>query len=542
MNSSGVVQEQQPDLSETVVVHSQSKDNGIEMHALEITFWCLDVMTIIGNFLIILSVLYTPKLRTVTNCFILSLGVADFLVGVTVLPPAILITHFDGVWVLGWILCDVWISLDILLCTASILSLCAISIDRFLAISRPISYSKMRRSKTLAVKIISGVWLLSLLITCPPILGWSDSGRHGLDESECRYNENAGYVIYSSIGSFYAPMLVILYTYARIIHVVRTRNQEFKESMYGDAMPMRCKSEVSSSQMADFESTRDILPASPRVSAKNQCFGLSKVKSGANVKPCHIPSQPIKRPFRRSILTDKESLDDDDDDPGGRLFNTSLPTSLGVNWYFVDLSPHVSCHPHPAVLPCPTCGGPASNNGSIIHLSFVEEAAKSNHTSTQGGQNWSRIKRSSPEPTNGLSSHDPNGNGSSLSGSPPLAASHSKIRHKASNVSQNGLMTASSHRHIHIREARTAKRLAIVVGFFIMCWLPFFVLYVMAPFLSNETFPATMYEFCTWLGWGNSALNPFLYAAYNPTFRSAFYNLTFGKVKSLWQSISKRGP
>lgn len=77
-----------------------------------------------------------------------------------------------GVWVLGWILCDVWISLDILLCTASILSLCAISIDRFLAISRPISYSKMRRSKTLAVKIISGVWLLSLLITCPPILGW----------------------------------------------------------------------------------------------------------------------------------------------------------------------------------------------------------------------------------------------------------------------------------------------------------------------------------------------------------------------------------
>lgn len=169
------------------------------------------------------------------------------------------------------------------------------------------------------------------------VVSRSDSGRHGLDESECRYNENAGYVIYSSIGSFYAPMLVILYTYARIIHVVRTRNQEFKEvnewsleankwgpiewdtynrtdqtwdpqlhlfqSMYGDAMPMRCKSEVSSSQMADFESTRDILPASPRVSAKNQCFGLSKVKSGANVKPCHIPSQPIKVSYRDPILT-----------------------------------------------------------------------------------------------------------------------------------------------------------------------------------------------------------------------------------------------
>ena len=80
--------------------------------------------------------------------------------------------YLSGVWLLGWILCDAWISFDVLLCTASILSLCAISIDRYLAISRPISYSKMRRSKGLAAKIIVAVWLLSVLITCPPILGW----------------------------------------------------------------------------------------------------------------------------------------------------------------------------------------------------------------------------------------------------------------------------------------------------------------------------------------------------------------------------------
>ena len=44
-----------------------------------------------GNRLIILAVLAAPKLRRVTNCFIMSLGVANFLLGVTVLPPTILV-------------------------------------------------------------------------------------------------------------------------------------------------------------------------------------------------------------------------------------------------------------------------------------------------------------------------------------------------------------------------------------------------------------------------------------------------------------------
>ena len=50
----------------------------------------------LGNALIIIAVLTTPKLRTVTNQFILSLGFADFLVGICVLPPAIMMFITDG--------------------------------------------------------------------------------------------------------------------------------------------------------------------------------------------------------------------------------------------------------------------------------------------------------------------------------------------------------------------------------------------------------------------------------------------------------------
>lgn len=54
-----------------------------------VLFSLLIIITIIGNTLVILSVITTRRLRTVTNLFVMSLAVADWLVGIFVMPPAV---------------------------------------------------------------------------------------------------------------------------------------------------------------------------------------------------------------------------------------------------------------------------------------------------------------------------------------------------------------------------------------------------------------------------------------------------------------------
>ncbi|XP_038157406.1 D(4) dopamine receptor-like [Cyprinodon tularosa] len=90
----------------------------------------LILVIILGNILVCLSVLTERSLKTATNYFIISLAVADLLLAVLVLPLYVYSEFLGGIWTLSTSICDALMTMDVMLCTASILNLCAISVDR----------------------------------------------------------------------------------------------------------------------------------------------------------------------------------------------------------------------------------------------------------------------------------------------------------------------------------------------------------------------------------------------------------------------------
>ena len=77
------------------------------------------------------------------------------------------------------------------------------------------------------------------------------------------------------------------------------------------------------------------------------------------------------------------------------------------------------------------------------------------------------------------------------------------------------------------RERRASKTLGVIMGAFIICWLPFSLMYLITPLCgpSCPTVSRCLVEFLTWLGYFNSALNPIIYTVYNAEFRQAFAKL-----------------
>ncbi|KAJ8928232.1 hypothetical protein NQ314_019179, partial [Rhamnusium bicolor] len=259
-----------------------------------------------------------------------------------------------------------------------------------------------------------------------------EPGRH--EGETCRYNKNTGYVIFSAMGSFFIPMVVMLYVYVKISCVVAQRHD----------------------QLAHIDT------AHPRKSTK-------------------------------LMLNPKEESDID------RVSSECDEHNLRCSRYFRHIN---ACNHSPDAL--------NHNN----HNDPPKKPTVSQSRSLRSNLNYSFNHVHEPLPPSRASSL--------YRASLPMRTRPESLNLDASMLNFEPASRVSSFR----RETKTAQTLSIVMGGFIACWLPFFIFYLLTPFIKSNDVNLLIMQYLTWLGWINSAINPFIYAFYSPDFRIAFWRLT----------------
>ncbi|XP_025773547.1 alpha-2A adrenergic receptor [Puma concolor] len=125
----------------------------------------LMLLTVFGNVLVIIAVFTSRALKAPQNLFLVSLASADILVATLVIPFS-LANEVMGYWYFGKAWCEIYLALDVLFCTSSIVHLCAISLDRYWSITQAIEYNLKRTPRRIKAIIVT-VWVISAVISFP---------------------------------------------------------------------------------------------------------------------------------------------------------------------------------------------------------------------------------------------------------------------------------------------------------------------------------------------------------------------------------------
>uniref|UniRef100_T1IJG8 G-protein coupled receptors family 1 profile domain-containing protein n=1 Tax=Strigamia maritima TaxID=126957 RepID=T1IJG8_STRMM len=465
----------------------------------------INVVVIGGNTLVVMAVFVHHKLRTVTNLFIVSLAVADLLVGLAVLPFSTAYEVLD-VWLFGTIWCKMWLAVDVWLCTASILNLCVISLDRYLAVTRPVSYPNLM-SPPRAKALIAGVWCVSFIICLPGLMttvqtepiqpvvisnissldagannsnttldSWtnltSTSPRRGC---KCELVSDRGYRIYAALGSFYLPMLVMMFFYWRIyraaVETTRAINQGFKTTTMGG----RFEEQRLTLRIHKGRSSTDFYAGgSESVKSNGTCSSHATTSTSSSFKQKEIK-------------------------PSSRVGLKGVRTSVTF---------------------------PPAGRGKFFGAKKIK--GEDNTKSKQTAQHqWLLLNHGPKSRTNSNTSDQDDPTSSGIGTGDDFNSS----THQDTPTSGSGAVIARmGKRNIKAQvkrfrtETKAAKTLGIIVGGFILCWLPFFTIYLVEAFCSegHSCIPHSLFSVFFWLGYCNSAVNPCVYALFSRDFRYAF--------------------
>ena len=165
----------------------------------------------------IIIISHSRQLHTPTNVFLLSLAVSDLLVGLVVMPTAVV--TMQSCWFLGKITCALLMLLSFIVTSSSVGSMLLISVDRHVAICAPLHYSSMITPSRAKI-CVSLCWICSVIYNFIILKDqWSQIDMLNSCPQEC-----AVFISYISgavdlIFTFFGPVTVIIVLYMRVFVV-----------------------------------------------------------------------------------------------------------------------------------------------------------------------------------------------------------------------------------------------------------------------------------------------------------------------------------
>ncbi|XP_031573176.1 octopamine receptor-like [Actinia tenebrosa] len=177
----------------------------------------LMLCTLVGNFLVIWTIFTTRRLRFSAFFFVASLAVADFLVGLVVLPISLayhLTFEMTGRWILGSFTCKAWLLFNFWFCSASVLNLCLVSWDRYIAVTSPLHY-KAHMSDTRVRKMIIISWTLSFSLSII-LIAKANSSIDKRTNCTIHRIEDVAFAVCGVLLVFLIPVAFLIFVNARV--------------------------------------------------------------------------------------------------------------------------------------------------------------------------------------------------------------------------------------------------------------------------------------------------------------------------------------
>ena len=186
------------------------------------------ILSIVENFCVLYAIKRFKTLRTVPNYLIASLSLADFLYAIFG-STSMIATTISKEWVLGDFYCNVIGIINTLSCTASITTLVAISVNRYIAVSRPFRVVRIYTFRN-TLSVIIMIWFVSLLFSAPPLFGWSNF-TPGSNFCVIDARIHPSYTIILTVTHYISPAILQPICYYKIYKILKQRNKIFSTNL-----------------------------------------------------------------------------------------------------------------------------------------------------------------------------------------------------------------------------------------------------------------------------------------------------------------------